>query len=101
MPKILKCDDCEKEVGDNPSAGLSGVGWIQEPVIGGTRVLCPRCQRTNEDYLINQEMEMLKEMHIERARHEADNMYTLESVRKLREERKNQFKLVLGKPEEL
>lgn len=91
MPVILQCGGCGDTTEDNPSKGFSGVGWLKEPTLGGVRVLCPKCQTTNEDYLIERERKELIEIYvagaIERARIEAREKYTPEYVKQSRKER--------------
>lgn len=90
MSTKLICDGCGNETVYNPSA-LQGTDWLQEPMIGGTRVLCPGCRTTNEDYLIEKEIETLKKIYVaratERAEKEAEEKYTPEYVKQLRKER--------------
>lgn len=95
MPVKLVCG-CGKEIREDGAGPDSEVNrWLKKPLIGGMLVLCPECQATNEDYLIEKEIESLIEMYVvgaaERARIEAREKYTPEYVKEIRKEREKMF----------
>lgn len=91
MPVKLVCN-CGKEIREDGAGPDSEVNrWLKKSLIGGILVLCPECQATEEDCLIEKEMELSIEIYVaratERARKEAEEKYTPDYVRQLRKER--------------
>lgn len=60
MLVILQCSCCRKTTEDNPSAGLSGAGWLKEPALGGAIILCPKCQTMDEKRLLKKKRKLQK-----------------------------------------
>lgn len=89
MSVILKCGECGDEI---VRAGLDGANWLIEPTLGGTRIICSNCQKTDENHLIREEIKTLIEIHVNQARDEAVKKYTPEYVKQLRKEREERPK---------